>query len=288
LRGDAGHPWRLRFSKCGPVRFISHRDVARAFERAFRIAELPLAFSQGFSPHPKVSFGPALAVGYESEAEYLDLELTRDVDGASLAASISAGLPEGMAVTGIGPLAERAPSLQEAIGILTYRVALDEVSASATAAAVEEFLGRGHVEIPVQRKGEERVEDVRASVLALELPRRDEATVVVDVATRPRTLRVADVVNGLRAVSPEGAPLVRRVVRTHQWIERGGARHEPLDVDRRSTAPEGADARAVSPGAPENKGSIDVRGHEPRVARAARALGGLDAAPRIPEHAGGA
>ena len=56
FRGDAGFPVRIRFSKRGPVRFISHRDIARAFERAFRIAELPIAFTQGFSPRPKVSF----------------------------------------------------------------------------------------------------------------------------------------------------------------------------------------------------------------------------------------
>ena len=60
MRGDQGFPVRLRFSKHGKIRFISHRDVARAFERAFRIVELPLAFTQGFSPRPKVSFGASV------------------------------------------------------------------------------------------------------------------------------------------------------------------------------------------------------------------------------------
>ena len=237
---------RVRFSKHGPVRFISHRDVARAFERAFRIAELPLAFSSGFSPHPKVSFGPALAVGYESDAEYLDLELTHEVDAAWLAPAISAGLPEGMDVLGLTALADRAPSLQECIDALGYRVEFTGVTPAVVAAAVAELLARDTIEVPVNRKGEERIDDIRPSVLALDVPRSDEAVVVVEVATRPRTLRVADVVTGLRAVSADAALLSeQRVVRTHQWIERGGARHEPLDVDRRSTAPEGADARAL-------------------------------------------
>lgn len=245
MRGDAGVPVRLRFSKHGPVRFISHRDVARAFERAFRIAELPLAFSAGFSPHPKVSFGPALAVGYESDAEYLDLELTREVDLTWLAAVVNDGLPEGMAVTGAAGLADRAPSLQEGIGALGYAVDLDGIAATDLRGVVAAFVARDVIEVTVTRKGEERIDDIRPSVLALHQPRPDEATVVVEVATRPRTLRVADVVNGLRAVSPDAVPLEeRRVVRTHQWIERGGARHEPLDVDRRSDAPEGA-ARAL-------------------------------------------
>jgi radical SAM-linked protein len=236
---------RLRFSKRGPVRFISHRDVARAFERAFRIAELPLAFTGGFSPHPKVSFGPALAVGYESEAEYLDLELTRAVELAELAEAVSAGLPDGMTVTGAGRLVDRAPSLQEGITALGYLVDLAGIGPAELGSVVDEFVGRDTVEVAVTRKGEERIDDIRSSVFALSQPRPDEATVVVDVATRPRTLRVADVVTGLRAVSAEAVSLEeRRVVRTHQWIERGGARHEPLDVDRRSDAPEGA-ARAL-------------------------------------------
>ena len=84
----------------GPVRFISHRDIARAFERAFRIAQLPISFTQGFSPRPKVSFGPASAVGYESECEYLDLELADAVDADHVAHAVSNGLPEGIQVTG--------------------------------------------------------------------------------------------------------------------------------------------------------------------------------------------
>lgn len=241
MRGDAGFPMRLRFVKHGPVRFISHRDVARAFERAFRIAELPLAFSAGFSPHPKVSFGPALAVGYESDAEYLDLELVHGVDADGLVAAVSDGLPEGMAVTGLVPLADRAPSLQESISALGYRVELDGAAPEELAERVGAFVARDRLEVTVTRKGEERIDDIRPSVLALSQPRPDEAVIVVEVATRPRTLRVADVVSGLRAVSSDAAPLAeRRVVRTHQWIERGGARHEPLDVDRRSEAPDGA------------------------------------------------
>ncbi len=243
MRGDAGHPYRIRFAKRGPVRFISHRDVARAFERAFRIAELPLAFSSGFSPHPKVSFGPALAVGYESDAEYLDVELTRPMPADDLVAAVTAGLPEGMAVTGITHLADRAPSLQEEISSLGYRVTVGGTTPEALAAAVEAFRSAPEIRVPVSRKGVQSVDDIRPSVLAIAVAGPD--VLDVEVATRPRTLRVADVVTGLRTMSAEAASLEElRVLRTRQWIERGGARCEPLDVDRRSDAPEGA-ARAL-------------------------------------------
>jgi radical SAM-linked protein len=241
---------RIRFAKRGPVRFISHRDVARAFERAFRVAELPVSFTLGFSPRPKVSFGPALAVGYESEAEYLDVECTHEVPGDEVAAVVNTALPEGMAVTGIAPLADRAPALQEVITSLAYQVTLDPVDDDVLSGAVSALLAQRELTVEVTRKGERAVEDIRPAVLSLGVlssaTHAGEAPMFeLEVATKPRTLRVADVVAGLRTMHEDAATLVEhRVVRTHQWIERGGARREPLDVDRRSPAPQGA-ARAL-------------------------------------------
>ena len=72
---------RLRFTKAGKIRFTSHRDVARMWERALRRSGLPVAYSQGFAPHPLLSFGLALPTGCESTAEYLDVTAS-DVDEA--------------------------------------------------------------------------------------------------------------------------------------------------------------------------------------------------------------
>ncbi|MFI5053654.1 MAG: TIGR03936 family radical SAM-associated protein, partial [Acidimicrobiia bacterium] len=123
MKGDQGFPIRVRFSKRGKVRFISHRDVARAFERAFRVEQLPLAFTEGFSPRPKVSFGLALSVGHESDAEYLDVELTEPVDVDGLPVQLSQALPDGMDSTGAVRLVERAPALQEAITEVQFQIA---------------------------------------------------------------------------------------------------------------------------------------------------------------------
>src|SRR5437899_3250542 len=122
MKGGAHNPVRLRYTKRGKVRWISHRDVARALERAFRITKLPLAFTEGFSPRPKVSFGLALSTGHESDAEYLDVELTEPVDTDALAARLTPALPEGMPATGAVRLIERAPALQESITEVQYRV----------------------------------------------------------------------------------------------------------------------------------------------------------------------
>src|SRR5205085_1236636 len=86
---------RVRFAKLGKVRWTSHRDVARMWERAFRRARLPVAYTGGFSPRPKVSFGLALPTGCESLAEYLDLELASDVDGPVEALAVVGTTAEG-------------------------------------------------------------------------------------------------------------------------------------------------------------------------------------------------
>src|SRR2546423_9686288 len=106
MKGEAGFPVRMRFSKLGKVRFVSHRVVASAFERAFRIEQLPLAFTQGFSPRPKVSFGLALGVGHESQAEYLDVAMAEDVEADALVPSVSGALPEGIDLTGACELSD--------------------------------------------------------------------------------------------------------------------------------------------------------------------------------------
>lgn len=112
MRGGVGHPVRFRFTKRNKVRFISHRDVARAFDRAIRVRRLPVAFTEGFSPRPKMSFGLALPVGAESDAEYLDMAFAGSVEPGEVGESLSAALPVGMEITGAETLVEHAPALQ--------------------------------------------------------------------------------------------------------------------------------------------------------------------------------
>src|SRR5437763_14020329 len=103
---------RLRYAKRGRLRFTSHRDFARAFERALRRAAVPMAYSAGFSPHPRISYVGAAPTGAASEAEYLEIGLTRRADPESLQADLNAALPDGFTVleavtAGPGSLAER-------------------------------------------------------------------------------------------------------------------------------------------------------------------------------------
>ena len=236
---------RIRFSKLGKIRWTSHRDLARMWERAFRRANLALAYSEGFSPRPKVSFGLALPTGHESVAEFLDVELTElgasdmcDSGLHSLAGRLSEALPVGVDATAVAVLAPGTPSLQEAVVSCSWRwtaaaaegaaaIGLDEMRHR-----VARVLAAPDAVITRTRKGVEVTEDIRPGILALEVvdESEDGIVLVADLAAAPRSVRPAEVLSALGPGLEE-----RHVRRTNQWILRDGARQEPLEA-----APDGA------------------------------------------------
>jgi len=241
VRGGAANPVRLQYTKLGKVRWISHRDVARALERAFRVAALPLAFTEGFSPRPKVSFGLALSTGHESEAEYVDLVFAREVELAALPQQLTAALPEGIAVTGVVALADRAPALQEAVTCVEWRVDvanadLTEVDPARLRERVDAALLLPALETTKRRKGRDVVEDVRPVIRRIsvcdELSTAGSAVVEMEMSTQPRGAKPGEVLAAI------GDFIDIRARRTHQWIERDGARQEPLDADTRPREPQ--------------------------------------------------
>ncbi len=240
MKGDAGFPIRIAFTKNGKVRFISHRDVARAFERAFRIEQLPLAFTLGFSPRPKVSFGLALSVGHESDAEYLDLELAEPIAVEPLAAAISGALPEGLEVFDVVALADRAPALQEAVTSVEWNIEVIPGSAPESgaidagpelvAARVDAVLGSDTLVVDRIRKGKSTQEDIRSVIRGITVLGASEqgTSTAVELSTRPTSVRPAELVAVIGQEFCEG-----RVRRTRQWIERDGERLDPLTADPR-------------------------------------------------------
>jgi radical SAM-linked protein len=241
MRGDTGFPVRVRYAKRGKVRWISHRDVARAFERALRIEQLPLAFTLGFSPRPKVSFGLALSTGYESEAEFLDLELAEPIELESLPARLTAALPIGLEVDAVVALEERAPALQEVVAAVTWQVEVtDDDGEVITVELLTELVERANraavLEVTQVRKGRASVADVRPAIRRLEVL---DGTLEMELLTQPRGAKPSEVVAAIAGFSsPAMTLVVGRAVRTHQWIERDGARCEPLDADTRPCVPE--------------------------------------------------
>lgn len=218
---------RVRFAKHGKIRFTSHRDVARVFERALRRARIPVRYTEGFSPRPKLSFGLALPTGHESEAEYLDLELERSdvpVPLDDIQERLSAALPPGMPIVAVGAVDGTSDAIQEAVTSCTWQIDLAVDRPTVTEIA-ERLLSADCIIVARERKGQTSSDDIRPQVLALDVVGEVPAgtRLIAELGTKPRTLRPAEL---LAAMTPP-APLVK-VCRLHQWIEQDGARREPL------------------------------------------------------------
>jgi radical SAM-linked protein len=226
---------RVHFAKRGRLRFTSHRDFQRVFERAVRRAEVPVAFSAGFSPHPKISYVGAASTGAASEAEYLEIAVTRVCDPAQVRAQLDAALPAGFDV--IEVLEARGGSLPDRIDTSHWQVTLNGVEPAEAAAAVAAFLQAGS--IPVERvlKDGRRTLDARLPVVRLGVVGDLEAAgcAILDMVVRHLTpaVRPDDVLAGLRQVSdlaPPLPPLVLRLAQGH--LDEFGKLADPLAPDR--------------------------------------------------------
>jgi radical SAM-linked protein len=218
---------RVRFSKHGKVRFTSHRDVARIWERALRKATVPVAYSEGFSPRPKLSFGLALPTGHESLGEYLDVDIKDpapdgfDVD--AFPARLDPCLPVGFHVQGAVEIDPGTPSLQQAVVSCTWRIEVGGLGVAELAERVDRLLAADSLVTTRERKGRQVTDDLRPAILALEL--QEPNTVVAELATQPRGLRPSELVALLGADVEE-----ERACRIHQWTMTDGALAEPIPI----------------------------------------------------------
>jgi radical SAM-linked protein len=196
---------RVHYAKRGRLRFTSHRDFSRAFERALVRARIPMAYSSGFSPHPRISYAGASPTGAASEAEYLEIGLAETVDPQWLAAELDAALPEGLdvvrvVVAGPGSLADRLEASR-------WQIDLDAPATDVALALVESFLARESVPVERMTKKGLRTFDTRAAVLALTVSASGEGS-RLDAVLRHTVpaVRPDDLLIGLaRAATPDEA-----------------------------------------------------------------------------------
>ena len=112
--------------KQGPRRYTGHLDLHRLWERAARRAELPLAYSQGFHPQPKMNMAAALPLGFSARCEVMDMKLERDIPLDDLPTRLNATLPSGLQVVNVEQVEERTPALQTQVASAEYEAALTE------------------------------------------------------------------------------------------------------------------------------------------------------------------
>jgi radical SAM-linked protein len=236
---------RLRYSVRGKVRFLSHRDVARVTERAIRRAGIPIAYTQGFSPRPKLQYGLALSTGYESDAEFFDLFLDPLRVGVrepqAVGAALDSCLPKGLAITAAAAVAPGEPSLQDCVASTSWivRVAAATMDPGELARRVDTLWAAETHPLEIVRKGKQVREDLRPLLFHLSVappaPIDDAPELHVELGTKPRSIRPAELLETLGVDEPL---LVRR---THQWKQHGERDEEPLGLE---APPSRAEVRA--------------------------------------------
>lgn len=159
----------IRYAKRGRMRFASHRDVARAIERGVRKAGVPVAYSAGFSPHPRISYSGGAPTGSASEAEYLEISLTRHWEPARLGRLLDEALPDGIDVVDVVEVDARSAGLR--LDASLWEVFLPGVTAAEVRNAREAFLATPTAIVERLTSKGKRQLDARAAVVSLQVDR---------------------------------------------------------------------------------------------------------------------
>ncbi|WP_457207139.1 TIGR03936 family radical SAM-associated protein [Nocardioides sp. P5_C9_2] len=205
---------RVRYAKRGRLRFTSHRDFSRAFERAVFRARIPMAYSSGFNPHPRISYAGAAPTGSASEAEYLEIALARALVPAEVHSLLDESLPDGLDV--IEVVESPGGSLADRLEASRWRIDLDG-SQEVVEAAVATFLAAEEVLVERMTKKGLREFDARGAVVSLAVGRSgydDRSTIDVVLRHGVPAVRPDDVLTALVSVSdvvPGPAPLMTRL-----------------------------------------------------------------------------
>jgi radical SAM-linked protein len=216
---------RMKYSKTGRIRFLSHLDLMTLFQRAAARAKVPVLFSQGFNPHPKISFGPALSVAMESDAEYLDMETDPFIDLLQTTKALNSTLPEGIRILETRVIPSKAPSLSGSIGRYVYEVAVPEVFAHDLEARVNSFLSQ--TSVIVSKEGKQK--DIRPGIESLQ-QKNDAGSITIVLQDFEQVKpRIQDVIEQLFGITRNQA-LLFRARRIAQYWNNKGQWLGPMDV----------------------------------------------------------
>lgn len=215
---------RIRYSKSGLARFLSHQDVVRVFDRSAQLARIPLVYSQGLRPNPKISYGPPLSPGLASTAEYLDMEV--EIGGETdIQGRFNQFLPAGMQILQFQGIFAKVPALAAVINRLTYEALLSDEVLS------EELLQTwlGQTEARVKRPTKDGVKDIDIRPFVHQMKcTKNKLLISIDI-NEGKTTKVTEVLESLLA--PQGVDYRKfPIQRTGQYIVKDDSILTPFDI----------------------------------------------------------
>ncbi len=224
---------RIQHAKRGPLRFTSHRDFQRAFERALRRANVPMAYSSGFSPHPKISYANAAPTGVASEAEYVEIGVVEMCDPAKVHSALSSVLPPGLDVLDV--VQANTPDFVNRLEASHWKIELSGTSITELSEAFEKFLSQPEIQVERMTKSGLRKFDARNAVIhGVTESSQDCGILLVVVRHGTPAVRPDDVLAALTKVADLEIKIPPRITRLAQGplLEDGWSVGDPLALDR--------------------------------------------------------
>lgn len=175
----------LKLRKGDEIRYLSHLDMVRAFEFALRRSRVPLAFTEGFNPRPKMAFGPAIGVGVTSDDDWTMLDLACQLDPSEIKAMLNSQLPPGMEVSVVEEVPEGVKSPISTLNAAQYRLTFEcsvECDSSAVEGTLRAIFAAPEVKVVRDRQGKKKEVDIRPHLLVLGAVELQENLVIVDVS----------------------------------------------------------------------------------------------------------
>ena len=228
---------RIKYGKPNAGRFLSHLDLMHAWERAIRRTEAPLAFSQGYNPHPKLAFGSALSVGTTSDGEYMDVELEKPIDAALWEKALRDTLPPALTLMEMAVINDKSPALMSIIDRARYQVTVNvaqSLTQEACEAIIARFLAQEQVNVLRFKKNsrEKRSVDIRPGIFELTASVSPEGRqIVLEMLLKTGSVgnvRPDEVVLGLMQAGLSAVEEIERIHRLGLYVEQEGELVSPL------------------------------------------------------------